>query len=148
MKPAIKVTFDVDKCHLPRLDGTHTVNLNLKDLSEDDFEQYALRSIVINLQATIRRTKADEQGNVRSFENYTVPKPGSRISTGDKIEKVKSILNKLTEEQKKAIAESMGFAYVPAGLPDPADAHLEEGEQLPDGTEDDETPEESEETTA
>ena len=124
MKPTIKVTFNTSKCEVKSNEGEQTLTLDLSELSEDDYEQYALRSIVIGLQAKIRSAK--EKFN---FElPITVKAPGSRITTGDRVNKVKEALNKLTEEQKMEIAKAMGFTYVPAALVTEVNEELENGE--------------------
>ena len=81
MKPTQQiVTFDVSKATYASNDGEHTIELDLSQISEDDWNQYALRSIVISLQSTLRG-KSDNSKNFDTSKAYIVRATGTRINT-------------------------------------------------------------------
>ena len=105
------VRFAVDKCAFPVLNGEHSVNLDLSGLTVDDWDQYALRSIVIGLQSTMRG-KGKVAENWDSSKSFKVTAPGTRVQTTEKtLTDVTKLLNKLPESVRKAlIAQMMGAA--------------------------------------
>lgn len=110
IKDTLCLTFNVDKCAHEKLNGEHTVKLDLTKLTSDNVEQYLAQTLVIKLQSKLRSKNTTE-----APETWVVPEPGKRIATdpATKIKKVKDLFNALTEDQKRAIAESMGFTYKP-----------------------------------
>lgn len=104
MKTSINVTFNVSACNLESNNGEHTLELDLAGLTEDSYEQYALRSIVIGLQAAIRKATAEKPFNFDA--SYKVPEPGTRIATGGVQNKVAKLLAKLTPEQIRELLEA------------------------------------------
>jgi len=117
MKPTTQlVTFDVSKATYASNDGEHTIELDLSQISEDDWNQYALRSIVISLQSTLRG-KSDNSKNFDTSKAFVVRAPGTRINT-DPAKRMKeatkavSILSKMTPEELMEV-------YRQAGVPVP-----------------------------
>lgn len=98
MKPTINVTFKVSSCTFDANNGEHTMALDFTNIDEGDFEQYALRSIVIDLQSKIRG-KGDFAKNFDADKPYLVSKPGTRIATGGAIGKATKLMDKLTPAQ-------------------------------------------------
>jgi hypothetical protein len=121
--PTLTVTYTVDKCQHEKLNGTHTEEFKLDNLSSEDIIQYLAQCLVIKRQSSLRSKTADKL----VLGVWDVPAPGRRISV-DPIAKATELLNKLTPEQKKAIAAAMGFSFTPEGLAEP-DADLENGEK-------------------
>ena len=122
MKTTLSVIYTVDKCAFANLNGEHAETLDLSKLTNDDLEQYIAQCLVIKRQTMLRSKTADKL----TLGTWTVPAPGKRISTSP-VQKATAALNKLSEEQKKAIAEAMGFTYIPKAIAEP-DPDLEAGE--------------------
>lgn len=104
--PTLTVTYTVDKCAIAELNGSHTEEFKLENLSAEDMIQYLAQCLIIKRQSMLRSKTADKI----KVGVWEVPAPGKRISV-DKVAKAKELLSNLTEEQKKAIAEAMGFTY-------------------------------------
>ena len=126
----LTMTYDVDKCAHPKFNGSHTETFDISVLTSDDIVQYLAQTLTIKRQTQLRSKGAvdTEKGeNKITLGTWKVPAPGKRVSVSP-VEKVTNMLNKLTLEQKQAIAKAMGFDFIPAGLPEP-DAMLEKGEE-------------------
>ena len=120
MKPISQtVTFDVSKATYASNDREHTIELDLSQISEDDWNQYALRSIVISLQTTLRG-KSDNSKNFDTSKPFVVRSPGTRVNTDPEkrmkeATKAVSILSKMTPEELIAVYKSAGVP-VPEAL--------------------------------
>lgn len=115
LKDSYKVTFAVSECKGEVKDGTYTLEIDLSKLTQDNIEQYLLQTLVIKAQAKMRSKASKAEFTTKAWE---VPEPGKRISTDPmkSLGKAAELISKLTEDQKRQIAESMGFTYVPAAL--------------------------------
>jgi len=111
----ITVTYSVDKCTHSQFDGEHTETFDLSKLTSEDVTQYLAQCLIIKRQSQLRsKTAYDAEKNEAKIVvgNWIVPAPGKRISTSP-VEKATAMLAKLSEDQKRALAESMGFTYNP-----------------------------------
>lgn len=113
----LTVTYSVDKCIHEQFNGEHTEEFDLSKLTSEDFTQYLAQCLVIKRQSQLRsKATINEAGETKLVVGtWIVPAPGKRISTTP-VEKAAALMAKLTEEQKRQIAESMGFTYIPKGL--------------------------------
>ncbi len=103
LKDKMTLTFSVDKCALPELNGTHSINMDLSKLTSDNIEQYIAQTLVIKYQAKLRSKNATK---ALLTETWIVPEPGKRITT-DPVTKVSEMLDKLTPEQKALILKAL-----------------------------------------
>ena len=104
IKDKLTVTYSVDKCANESLNGTHTEDFSLLDLTADDIEQYLAQTLIIKRQAILRG-----KGNIEDpvkIGTWKVPAPGKRVSVSV-VSKAETILRKLTPEQRKAILEAL-----------------------------------------
>ena len=111
----LTVTYSVEKCTHAMFDGEHTETFDLSKLTSEDVTQYLAQCLIIKRQSQLRsKTAFDlEKGEAKIVVgNWIVPAPGKRISTTP-LEKAAAMMAKLTDEQKRVIAESMGFTFTP-----------------------------------
>ena len=109
----LTVTYSVEKCTHSQFDGEHTETFDLSKLTSEDVTQYLAQCLIIKRQSQLRsKTAYDlEKGEAKIVVgSWVVPAPGKRISTTP-LEKASAMMAKLTDEQKRIIAESMGFTF-------------------------------------
>jgi len=109
----IKVDF---KCKMDREseEQEYTVELDLSGIEQSDWDEFALRSIIIACQSAIRSyNKLEDKGGKTSpiaNSTYKVQKPGTRsIANPDKIkDQALKQLKKLTPEQLADFLAALG----------------------------------------
>ena len=126
----LTVEYTVNECKHAQFNGTHKEVFDLSKLSNEGVVQYLAQTLVIKRQSQCRAKTADEKVKLGT---WPVPEPGKTIGITEEgiqktMKKAASYVNLLTEAEKKALAEAMGFAYIPVGMPKPEDADLEAGE--------------------
>jgi hypothetical protein len=109
----VKVDF---KCKMDREseEQDYTVELDLSNITQEDWDEFALRSIIIACQSAIRAyNKLEDKGNkTNPIANgvYKVNKPGTRsVANPDKVkEQTMKLLKKLTPEQLADFLAALG----------------------------------------
>jgi hypothetical protein len=131
----ITVTFSVTKCAFEKNNGSHTIELDCSKISDDGWNQLALRSIVINQLQQPIRSASDTGKNWDDSKTFVVKEPNTRIVTEETVQKrikdAKAVAHLLTDEEKRELAKALGYDFIPQGLAqaDADHAKLEEGEQ-------------------
>lgn len=86
------------------------LRFDLSLLTQEDIEELAKRSIVIQAQSAWRTWMKSDKSKEDPWKNnlYVVPKPGTRATDPSKtLETAKKALGKLTPEQIAALLESI-----------------------------------------
>jgi hypothetical protein len=92
----------------------YTIELDLSAITPEDWDEFALRSIIIACQSSIRAYEKldDKSGKTNPVQNnvYKVNKPGTRsIANPDKVkEQTMKLLKKLTPEQLADFLAALG----------------------------------------
>lgn len=80
----------------------YTIEFDMALLTSDDIHEYAMRSIVIQAQATKRAWDKSDKEKANPFADgvYKVPKPGTKTADPEKrVAKLEAALKGLTPEQ-------------------------------------------------
>jgi len=92
----------------------YTIELDLSAITQEDWDEFAMRSIIIACQSAIRAWDKleDKSGKTDPVQNdvYKVNKPGTRsIANPDKVkEQTMKLLKKLTPEQLADFLAALG----------------------------------------
>lgn len=121
IKDLLTVTYSVDKCTFPSLNGEHTETFDLSKLTDEDIVQYLAQTLIIKRQSQLRsKTAIKEDGSGIKIGTWVVTAPGKRIATDPvaKAKKADELFGGLTLEQKREIAKKYGFAFIEPTIED------------------------------
>lgn len=106
--------FNVEfTCRVDResAEKTYEIELDLSAISDEDWNEFATRSIIIACQSAIRAYEKTDKSKPSPIAGgvYKVLKPGTRSAAdpAKKLETVKKALSKLTPDQIRALLESV-----------------------------------------
>jgi hypothetical protein len=90
---------------------SYTVMLDLSGITQEDWDEFAMRSIIIACQASIRAYEKTDKSKPSPIKDnvFKVNKPGTRSATDPEkaMELAKKQLGKLTPEQIAQLLESL-----------------------------------------
>lgn len=89
---------------------TRTIKFDLSNLSAEDLEEYAQRSIVIQAQSAWRAWMKTDKSKPSPWaaDTYTVPKPGTRTADpAKKLAAAEKLLGQLTPEQIATLLDKL-----------------------------------------